>query len=350
MSKTYDQILGEMLAKVPHDVDKREGSMIYDALAPAAAEMAQLYIELDYLNQITYADEATGEHLTKRCAELGIVRRQPTRALRKGKFDRAILVGTRFALDETTYIVIEALNNFEYKLECEQVGELGNIYQGQLIPLSTISGLAVAELTDILIPGEEIESDSDLRKRYFESLNSEAYGGNISDYEVKVKAIQGVGGVKVYPVWNGGGTVKLVILDSHYNTPSTELIKKVQTTIDPVSNQGAGLGIAPIGHTVTVQGVTPITVHIASKITMQEGFVWEDIKENITQKIEEYLAELRSQWDSQEALVVRTSYIETRVLGVVGVLDIQGTTLNGEAQNLILDKDAIPVIGEVNQL
>jgi len=29
-----------------------------------------------------------------------------------------------------------------------------------------------------------------------------------------------VGDVKVYPVWNGGGTVKLVIIDSEYNVPS----------------------------------------------------------------------------------------------------------------------------------
>lgn len=349
MGKTYDEILGSMLAKVPNDVDRREGSIIYDALAPAAAELAQLYIQLEYLNQVTYADEATGEYLTKRCAELGIIRKQATKALRKGKFNVTIPIGTRFVLDETTYVVLEVLSEFEYKLECEQVGELGNMYQGTLIPLTPINGLSVAELTDILIPGEEIESDLELRKRYFEGLNSEAYGGNISDYEVKVKAIQGVGGVKVYPVWNGGGTVKLVIVDSHYNVPSTELCNKVQTLLDPIQNQGEGLGIAPIGHTVTVEGAIPITIHIASQITLQEGFVWEDVKDNIAKQIEEYLAELRGQWDSQGALVIRISYVETRILGVPGVLDIQETTLNNIGQNLILDKNAIPVMGEVNQ-
>lgn len=350
MGKTYDEILQSMLANVSNDVDKREGSIIYDALAPAAAEMAQLYIQLDYLNGITYADEATGEYLSKRCAELGIIRKEATKALRKGRFNIAIPIGTRFALDETTYVVVEAINEFEYKLECEQVGDLGNIYQGTLIPLTSVNGLSEAELTDILIPGEEIETDLELRKRYFEGLNSEAYGGNISDYEVKVKAIQGVGGVKVYPVWNGGGTVKLVILDSHYDPPSPELINQVQTLIDPIQNQGEGLGIAPIGHKVTVEGVRPVTINIGSQITLQEGFTWEDVKGNITKEIKAYFAELRSQWDLQETLVIRISYIETRVLGVPGVLDIQGTTLNNAGQNLILDKDTIPLLGEVNQL
>lgn len=350
MGKTYDEILQSMLANVSNDVDKREGSIIYDALAPAAAEMAQLYIQLDYLNGITYADEATGEYLSKRCAELGIIRKEATKALRKGRFNVVIPIGTRFALDETTYVVVEAINEFEYKLECEQVGDLGNIYQGTLIPLTSVNGLSEAELTDILIPGEEIETDLELRKRYFEGLNSEAYGGNISDYEVKVKAIQGVGGVKVYPVWNGGGTVKLVILDSHYDPPSPELINQVQTVIDPIQNQGEGLGIAPIGHKVTVEGVRPVTINIGSQITLQEGFAWEDVKGNITKEIKGYFGELRSQWDLQETLVIRISYIETRVLGVPGVLDVQGTTLNNAGQNLILDKDTIPLLGEVNQL
>ena len=39
--ETYEEILKRLLAKVPSNVDKREGSVIWDALAPAAAEIAQ---------------------------------------------------------------------------------------------------------------------------------------------------------------------------------------------------------------------------------------------------------------------------------------------------------------------
>lgn len=34
---TFDYIMNRMLESVPDTVDKREGSIIYDALAPAAA-------------------------------------------------------------------------------------------------------------------------------------------------------------------------------------------------------------------------------------------------------------------------------------------------------------------------
>lgn len=92
------------------------------------------------------------------------------------------------------------------------------------------------------------------RRRYFDSLNSQAFGGNIADYREKVNGISGVGGVKVYPAWNGGGTVKLVIIGSDYGVPSDELIRAVKDTIDPEVDAGKGYGLAPIGHVVTVEG------------------------------------------------------------------------------------------------
>ena len=46
-NNTFENILKRMLDKVPDILDKRQGSIIYDALAPAAAELAQCYISLD---------------------------------------------------------------------------------------------------------------------------------------------------------------------------------------------------------------------------------------------------------------------------------------------------------------
>lgn len=64
--QTFDTILQRMLDRVPTDIDKREGSIIYDALAPAAVELAQMYVELDLNANLRFADTATGDYLTKR--------------------------------------------------------------------------------------------------------------------------------------------------------------------------------------------------------------------------------------------------------------------------------------------
>lgn len=352
-SQTFETILQRMLDRIPATIDKREGSIIYDALAPAAAELAQAYIELDVILTETFADTSNGEFLARRAAERGVNRKPATKAVRLGLFTDSSEaafdppIGSRFSGDDLNYVVVEKITDGQFKLECETAGEVGNSYVGTLLPIGYIPELATATLTDILVPGENEESDESLRERYFANLEGQAYGGNIADYKQKVKALPGVGGVKVYPVWNGGGTVKVVIIDSSYNTPSEALIDAVQTAVDPEGNQGEGLGLAPIGHVVTVAGVTEASVDIETNITFQSGYTWLDVQTEVEAVINEYFAELRTGWEDAESSVVRISQIETRVLNVAGILDIQNTKINTLQQNLVLGADDIPVLGTV---
>jgi len=255
-------------------------------------------------------------------------------------------VGTRWGLEDTTYVIIEKITDTEYKAECEQLGSIGNAYSGPLYNIDNISDIT-AELTDILIPGEDEETDESLRQRYFESLVSQAYGGNIADYKQKITDLPGVGGVKVEPVWNGGGTVKLIIIDSNYNKPSSTLIDEVQTAVDPVLNQGEGYGIAPIGHVVTVVGVDEAVIDVESEITLQTGYTWEGVKPAVEAAINDYFKELRSEWAESNSLVIRISQIEVRILDIAGIVDVQNTKLNDQQQNIELGPYEIPVLGEV---
>ena len=45
-SKTYDYYLEQALSQVSDDIDKREGSIIYDALAPACYQLALFTFDL----------------------------------------------------------------------------------------------------------------------------------------------------------------------------------------------------------------------------------------------------------------------------------------------------------------
>lgn len=345
---TYEMIMKRMLARVPGSLDKREGSMIYNALAPAAVELTNLYIGLDWMIDQSFADTQGREYLIRRCAERGIVPEEATKAVLKGEFNMDIPIGSRFSLDMLNYKAVEKLNNCIYRMECETVGEEGNRHLGSLIPINFIQGLTRAELTEILVPGEEEETTKHLRQRYFDSLNAKAFGGNVQDYKEKVHALAGVGGVKVYPVWNGGGTVKLVVIDASYNKPSDVLLNIVQEAVDPEASHGEGMGLAPIGHVVTVLPVEEQLIQVSTQITFQTGWSWADAKPYVEECIEDYLKELRSAWEASENLVVRVSQIEARILSLTGILDIKGTAINGVQENLMLDADVIPVKGAVN--
>lgn len=343
---TYEEILQRMLDRVPNNIDKREGSIIYNALAPAAVELAQMYIEVERILNEGFADTASREYLIKRAAERGITPYPATPTIVKGEFNIDVPIGSRFSLDDLNYVVVEKIEPGIFKLQCETSGSKANGYLGTLIPVEYIEGLTTAEVTEILVPGEDEEETEAFRERYFRSFDPESYGGNIADYKQKTKSIPGVGGVKVYPVWNGGGTVKLVIINSEYQKPSSELVDQVQTIIDPVQNQGMGLGVAPIGHVVTVEGVKERVVNISTNITYQQGWQWEDIKPYVEEAIDEYFLELIKEWEDVD-IIIRISQIETRILGIEGVIDVGDTEINGVAENLVLESDEIPVRGEI---
>ena len=78
---TYDTILKRMLARVPSDIDKREGSIIYDAIAPCAFELTLLYREFDAILDETFADTATRQYLIRRAKERGLEPYPATKAL-----------------------------------------------------------------------------------------------------------------------------------------------------------------------------------------------------------------------------------------------------------------------------
>ena len=50
---TYEKIMERMLARVPNSMDKREGSVMWDALAPAAKELEDMYFALSIILQET---------------------------------------------------------------------------------------------------------------------------------------------------------------------------------------------------------------------------------------------------------------------------------------------------------
>lgn len=344
---TVEERLNRMLNRVSNTLDKRKGSMIYLTLASVAEELTLQDEEIEEKYDQTFADTAVSDELTRRAAERGVNRKQASVAIRKAKFNITVPVGSRFGVESTTYIVTENLENYESKLECEQLGGIGNAYVGNLLPITFIAGLTLAQLTDILIPGEDLEDDESLRKRYYERIESEAFGGNKAEYKIRAKNLQGVDGVKVYPAWAGGGTVKLMIIDSTLSKPSTELIDTVQNTFDPVTDQGEGIGLAPIGHVVTVVGVEELIINISSIITLNESYVWVDVKPYIEEVINEYFLTLRKTWEDENALIVRISQIDSAILQVNGVVDISGTTLNGWSTNLVLTDAQIPILGMV---
>ena len=398
-AQTYESILARMLQKalsINSNLDTREGSLVWYGDAPAAVELQNLYIALDTVLNETFADTATRPYLILRAAERGLSPQPASPAILQMAITPTTLflpLNTRFSIGELNYYVSADRGSGNYELTCETAGEAGNNYTGTVIPIEYVDGLETCKITSVLVPGEDEEDTELFRQRYLNSLNAQAFGGNQIDYIEKVNAIPGVGGVKVYRAWNGdlkpanmippkeaeawieglsgvpepvklwldtvyaaaknnmftvGGTVKLVVINSTFTVPSPTLVEQVQTAVDPLQNAGEGVGIAPIGHVVRVEGVQEETVDLGFALYYQRGWSWEDVSGYVTEAINGYFLELAQSWaDQDEALVVRISQIESRLLGITGILDIANTTINEKAANHTLALEHIPVLGSL---
>lgn len=348
---TYEDILARCLSAVPSDVDKREGSMIYDALAAGCLEIYNLYNDMNYAFEQSFPDTAESEYLDMLAADRGITRRGATAAVINVSFTGVdVPIGTRFSIDGNTYFV-SSVNSDKtvYQLTCEQLGSEGNHASGSVLPIDDISGLKSASIIEISAAGEDEETDQSLRDRYSASVAAYTYGGNVSDYQETVDTMSGVGACKVVPAWQGGGTVLLILASGDYGAVSDDVLTSVKTALDPDDN-GDGYGIAPIGHHVTVQSVTIEPVNFTVACTYKAGYTADGEKAAITSAISDYLAELAGTWESADksALVVRRAQIESRVLGVIGIEDVTSVLINDAEKNYTLTSyKTIPGVGTV---
>ena len=350
---TADRIEKRMLDRVKDEFDRREGSVIYDATAPASIEFAELYILADVILKQAFARTADRDFLILRAAEFNIYPEPATQGEFEAQFNIPVPIGSRFNYNEYNFIVTEVLNADEhkYKVRCEQFGRSPNFVTGDITPIQGINGLTTAKILKNITPGEDEEETEVFRQRYFDALKSKAYGGNGADYKEKVLAIPGVGGVKVYRCWNGGGTVKLVILNSDYGPADDELVKEVDKVIDP-QPKGKGYGLAPIGHTVTIEKAEPVSINYTIEVTMTQGHQVSEIKPLIEEAIKQRLINRCKEWakqDEKQFITVRSSIVTALVVELPNVLDVGHIQINGQnVSKLELKDNQIPVMGTIS--
>ena len=366
--KNFDYWLELVLSYVPENIDKREGSIIYDAVAPAAMALAEQSLQLANIVKQTYVKTADDEYLDYRAVEYGTARYPATytealcRAV--GNDDGVvenIQLGDRFAsvADEPTFYKVTYINeDHTVVLKAETAGTGPNSYIGQVLPVTPNDEIVFAEIVEVTTPARDAETDDHLRARLLAENRWLAYGGNVADYLNMLQNIEEVGAGQVYPVWAGAGTVKLVILNNDLMPASSTLVKKVKEEIDPEESTTQGYGLAPIDHKVTVTAPETFTVDIAMNVTIADSANVDTIKANIKTSLEEFFKSLRKDWDTVNPTVGRgysmtiyRSKILSRVMMLEGIANATMPRLNGRDEDLQLvfnnTTSQLPVLGEV---
>ncbi len=346
-----EQIMKRMLSKIPADIDKSEGSYIWDALAPVAAEVAQLKIEMGEYLQRGFARTTFGPYLDYRCEEHGLKRREATKAKGQVKFSGSegtvIPAGIRVSTtaDELAgskaveFITLreEVISSEGYVLvnvEAAEAGSQGNVIVGVIDFLITpLVGITGVRNEDATSGGSDEEDDERLLARFLSKVQAPGTSGNKADYKNWALEVDGVGDVQVVPLWNGAGTVKVIIIDSRKYPAGEELVQAVAEHIEIVK---------PIGASISVASATGKEINIRAQVRLASGYSIQKVQDLYTKTIQAYLQEL-----AFADTYVSYARIGSLLLNTPGVIDYSGLVLNGEVNNLPLEAEEVPVLGAV---
>lgn len=264
-AREQEDILQELQAASGTPASKIEGTFENDMLAANSLEFAKVEVELEQAYKAAFAETSWGDYLTMIAAQFGVDRKRAGKA--KGIVTvtgtGSVSKGSRFATAAGTLFVatqnVDAVGSADVPVEAVLEGAAGNAAAGtvNVIPMS-IPGISAVTNKAPMADGYDEESDEALLKRYYIAVRTPATSGNVYHYFNWAMSVKGVGNCKILPLWNGPGTVKVLIIDSNRQTASRELIKNVADYIETVR---------PIGATVTVASPTPlaITVTVAVK-------------------------------------------------------------------------------------
>ena len=341
-SQTYDVIKNRTLSNIDLDIYKGEGSFLSDMVSPISTELAKFYIELSYLHKKAFIEDNFDDFLDKRVNEFGVYRKLGTEAtgevVFEGKAGTVIPNGTIISYNELLFVVIKDIvisSEIEQNTSPVQALEIGIRYN---IPASTefklqdeINGISKIYNNLDFKGGTEIETDEELKERFYKIQRNQATSGNKAHYEEWALEVDGVYNVKVYPRWDGPGTVKVLIFGKNNQAVDTETIERCQQHIDEEK---------PIGPTITVVTPLPIEISISAVMKLEDGYTLDNVKESFLESINTYFRDIRGE------------IIYTKVMGILinttGVHDLSNLLINGSTDNITINEDKIPSVTTVN--
>ena len=336
-ARGQDEILKELQENSSSAVSSFEGTITYDSFAANSIEFAKQEVEREQAYRAMFARTSWGEYLEMRAEEHGIFRRQAVKAKGtatvsgNGTVPQGSVFQTATGVAFYTTKAVTITRSGDVPIECSTAGETGNVKAGTItvIPMS-IPGISSVTNADATYDGFDEEDDATLYNRLIFKVRQPATSGNVNDYIEWATSIAGVGHVTVVPLWNGNGTVKVIITDSSGNPASSNLLTQVSTTIGTKH---------PIGATVSVVAPAILELHIALTPTKGKGDA-----DAIKTLLNNYLMSRNFGGGKVSYAVIGKIIIDDESTNVT---DYDSLTINGDTKNISLTDQQIPKVTEV---
>lgn len=338
-TKIQEDLIAEGL-----EIDLREGSYTDALLSEAAYQVYQAIMLAPDLMAAAVPTEDGGSHLDSFGSIFGVVRSPGTRASVTITFTGA----DNTVIPERTWVVADTGERYRTlsavtisggtasaEAEAEQVGSAYNVDAGAISRLqNTIAGVTAVTNQAAAAGGSDAESDRLLYERIHTLLSEPVASGNINNYKQWARECSGVGYVAVLPLWDGNGTVKVVLAGEDKLPVGEPIITAVAEHIEAER---------PIGADVTVVSVSALTITVTASVTLEDS-----TSEEIVQlDMEAALGQLFDSLTVGAGETIRYNRVLAILLSLPGVVDCASMTLNGGKNNVVLTTEQVPQLGTV---
>lgn len=267
---TWD-IMEDMLNATSNTLDKREGSVIYDAILSMAVELSDFYtVRVPAMYKAFQILQATGEDLDNWAADLGLVRKGAEYTyynVRITPNNIELVNGQRLTSHSTG---VDWVYNGENVVRSINPGDYPETLNELLEPTTSYQGLESVVFSGMRSEGRDEETDDQLRARIIMALSTRV-GGSVMDYayivlnQFKDTNDQRIPACLVFSVGRSRGNIDIYPANAAYRDVgeehnlatmerwcTEEQCRALKQYIDPHNDQGYGYGLAPIGHLVYV--------------------------------------------------------------------------------------------------
>lgn len=322
-----------------------EGGLLNIILAPGAYVFWEALQALRAQVPISFVDETSGAYIDKAAAAYGITRKPGTPAsvdvTFTGTANAVVPAGTMcVTADGLGFLTDEELTLGEdgsgtVPATSDDVGAVYNVpAQAIVTTQESVAGVSGVTNDAAAAGGTDPETDAALFARLDAYRKTPPTSGNDRHYHQWALEVNGIGAASVIRCWDGPGTVKVIVADMELRPVEEDKVAEVAAYIETQR---------PVTAEVTVESAEGVGVQVAVTVETDGTVSKSNTEQAFTDRLAEYLGTLAFQTGAE----VVYNRVLAIVMGLDGVTDCSGLTVNGGTANVPLDADEVPLLGTV---
>ena len=362
LDRDFADIMDEMTADMPEDIDMSEGNHPYNLIAPTARQEEYFtgFILAEALKRVfPKFCEGYPEYVDYHAEVNGLQRKAATFATGKlvatGQPETVIPAGTVFSTMSTgdipsvDFVSVEdtevgGSGSAEILIRAAEAGTIGNVAENTIIlqdsPIDGVESLTNPQATS---GGIDEETDASLIERIaaYEEMQGLSFVGNDTDYKRWAEEVNGTGVATVVPPVedDNSGTITIVLTDTLGKPATEELCQQVYDYI--VSPEDRDKRKAPVnGAKLSVIPPVVVNISVTAEIELAEDATLETVKTEFLKNAAAYMAVV------PEDKEVKYTKIGAILSVTGGVQDYTAASLqvNGGTENIAIAVNEFPQI------